>query len=176
MATEGDKTPCRDASLRLDENGRVVAPVEEPHVVEASAKAIEGGAVIVDASVHAPAHAPTQTPVTTEEAPTYVEGASFESLVPYPDTKAHRYADLPGAWRVAVEPVPALPVRWPWRASLAKAELAATWNRANLMLPAKAGDAHVRVRIAVPPGVDKLRVTLLRDGQEHDTREIVLVR
>jgi hypothetical protein len=36
----------------------------------------------------------------------------------------------------------------------------------------------VRVRIALPlrqgtgPGVERLRVTLLRDGVEHETREI----
>jgi hypothetical protein len=174
MASEGDRTPCGDASLRLNDDGRVLAPAEEPHLVDATTKSVDG-ALVVEVSVHAPAHTPTQTPVTTAEAAPYVEGATFESLVPYPETKPHRYADLPGAWRVAVEPVPrAHGVRWPWRASLAKADLSLTWNRANLVLPAKAGDAKVHLRVAPPPGAQKLRVTLLRDGVEHDTRDVPL--
>jgi hypothetical protein len=87
-----------------------------------------------------------------------------------------------------VEPVPALttarprllPGRgqdlwpWPWRASLANADLAATWNRANLLLPSKSGEATVRLHAVVPHGTARLRVTLLRDALEHDTREVQL--
>ena len=65
---------------------------------------------------------------------------------------------------------------WPWRASLAKAELAVTWNRANVVLPATPGDAAVRVRIVAHAALDKVRVTLLRDGQEHGTREVTVTR
>jgi hypothetical protein len=124
--------------------------------------------------VHSPAHAPTQTPVTTEEGPTYSEEATYGALVPYPDTKPRRFDDLPGAWRIAIEPEPPGEKRWPWRASLAKPELAKTWNRANLVLPAKAGDAAVRVHVVPRDGTQKLRVTLLRDGAEHETREVSL--
>src|SRR5258708_5834270 len=92
------------------------------------------------------------------------------AVAPYPDTPPHRYADLPGAWRLAVEPNAGIEMRWPWRASLAGADLAATWNRANLLLPSKPGEAKVRLRAAVPPGSGRLRITLLRDGAEHDTR------
>jgi len=176
MASDGEKTPCGGASLRLDDDGRVLAPDEPPHLLDASAKAADDGAVVVEASVHAPAHTPTQTPVTTQDGPVYVQGATFESLVPYPDTQPHRYVDLPGAWRLAVEPEPPAAVRWPWRASLAKADLVITWNRANLVLPARPGDLTVRVRVVPPAGVDKLRVTLLRDGEEHDTREVSVAR
>ena len=130
----------------------------------------------MEVRVHAPAHAPTQTPVTREEGPTFEEGATFEALVPYPGTKPHRFAELPAAWRVAVEPVPASGPGppWPWRASLAKPELAATWNRANVVLPAAPGDTTIRLRVVVRPGVEKLRVTLLRDGAEHGTREVAV--
>jgi hypothetical protein len=114
--------------------------------------------------------------VTREEGPTYEAGASFEALVPYPGTRPHRYAELPGAWRVAVEPLTASTPRWPWRTSLAKADLAATWNRANVVLPATPGDAAIRVRIVAPAGLAKLRVTLLRDGEEHGTREVTITR
>jgi D-alanyl-D-alanine carboxypeptidase len=184
-----DKTPCGDASLWLGPDGRVVSPAEEPHILEASAVTPSNGdGVVVEVRVHAPAHAPTQTPITSEEAPAYKDDATYLALAPYPDTRAHRYDDLPGAWRLAVAPVPAPgpasspapgpapspPLLWPWRASLARADLAKTWNRANLVLPARAGDATVRVRVAPATGVQRLRVTLLRDGVEHDTREIAM--
>ncbi len=70
------------------------------------------------------------------------------------------------------EPVPPGTVRWPWRASLAKAKLAATWNRANVLLPAPAGDLTIVLPIALPAGARGLRVTLLRDGDEHGTRDV----
>ncbi len=62
--------------------------------------------------------------------------------------------------------------RWPWRTSLAAAKLADTWNRANVILPAKSGDTTVPLRITLPAGVHTLKVTLLRDGVEHDTRDV----
>jgi LAS superfamily LD-carboxypeptidase LdcB len=176
LAVDGDKSPCGDASLRLDPSGRVAAPVEDPRLVDVSAKAAGADALVVELRVHAAAHTPTQTPVTEEPGPTYEAGATFEGLVPYPGTRPHRYPDLPGAWRAAVEPIPAPGMRWPWRGSLAKPELAATWNRGNVVLPALAGDATVRLRIVPPAGTEKLRVTLLRDGAEHDTREVLVPR
>jgi hypothetical protein len=124
--------------------------------------------------VHAPPHTPTQTPVTGADGPVYEAGASFEKLVPYPGTKARAYAELPRAWRVAVEVPGGQGPRWPWRTSLADGSLAVTWNRANLVLPAKAGDAVVRLRIALPADASKLAVTLLRDGAEHGTREVAV--
>ncbi len=126
---------------------------------------------MVEVTLRVPAHTPTQPPVIGADGPTFAEGATYMALAPYPETGSHGYADLPGAWRVAVEPVRETGTRWPWRASLASAELAATWNRANLLLPSKAGETKVRVRAVVPPATAKLRVTLLRDGLEHDTRE-----
>ncbi len=173
LAAEGDKTPCGTASLHLDVGGRAVAPAEEPRLVDVRAKPTEG-ALVVEVIVHAAAHTPTQTPVMTDEGPTYLDGATFAALVPYPDTKPHRYEDLLGAWRVAIESEPQGPVRWPWRASLAKAELAATWNRANVMLPARAGDATVRVRLVPPKTARSLRVTLLKDAREHEIRAVPL--
>jgi hypothetical protein len=68
--------------------------------------------------------------------------------------------------------VPPGAARWPWRASLAKADLAATWNRANVLLPANAGSGIVRVPVVLPAGAQGVRVTLLRDGEEHGTRSL----
>jgi LAS superfamily LD-carboxypeptidase LdcB len=176
LAGDGDKTPCRDASLWLDPEGRVVAPPDEPRILDAAARAGRDGVVVVEVHVRAPAHTPTQTPVTDEDEPTYVEGATFRALRPYADTQPHRYEDLPGAWRVGIESKTGggASSRWPWRASLARADLAATWNRANLVLPANAGESTLRVRIVVTPDTQALRVTLLRDGTEHGTREVAL--
>jgi len=177
LAAEGDKAPCGDASLRLDASGRAAAPAEAPRIVDVAVKAAAApGEALVEVTVHAPAHTPTQPPVTGTDGPVYEGGATFEKLVPYPGTRARAYAELPGAWRVAVE-VPGAPgPRWPWRASLADASLAVTWNRANLVLPAKAGDAVVRLRIALPTDSTKVAVTLLRDGDEHGTREAAVTR
>ena len=174
LAAAGERTLCGDASLRLDATGRVAASSEEPRLLGAQLSTIAGGVALLDVSVRSPAHTPTQTPVTNVDGPTYREGDRFDALSPYPDAQPHRYDDLPGAWRVAVDPVPPGPTRWPWRASLSKPELAATWNRANLVLPAKAGDSNVRIRIVLPRGTQSLKVTLLRDGQEHDVRSVEL--
>jgi D-alanyl-D-alanine carboxypeptidase len=172
LASDDRDGLCKDESLRLDEEGRARAADDEPRILDARASATTGGATLVDVSVHASAHTPTQTPVAAEDGPTYVQGATYEGLVPYPDAMPHRYGDLPGAWRVGVEPVPAGATNWPWRASLAKAALAATWNRANIVLPARPGDSNVRVRVVLPPGATGLRVTLLRDGVEHGARDV----
>jgi hypothetical protein len=64
--------------------------------------------------------------------------------------------------------------RWPWRASLANGKLAETWNRANVVLPAKSGESSVSLAVALPAGVHQLRVGLLRDGVEQDARTIDL--
>jgi hypothetical protein len=138
--------------------------------------------------VSAPAHTPTQPPVTGAEEPDYPTGATYLAFAPSPDARPRRFVDLPGAWRVAVEPLPASPLPasplpasptppsaaspWPWRASLANAKLAPTWNRANVMLPAKSGDSTVTLTVALPAGVRQLRVCLLHDGAERDTRTI----
>jgi D-alanyl-D-alanine carboxypeptidase len=172
FAADGDRTPCRDSSLRLGPDGRVTAPSEEPGLVDARLEAQADGAVVVVARVRAPAHTPTQTPIATADGFTFSGDATFVALAPYADTKPRSYADLPGAWRLAIEPDPPLPSRWPWRASLARADLATTWNRANLVLPARAGDTDVRVRIVPPASTRRLRATLLRDGAEHDTRDL----
>jgi hypothetical protein len=41
-----------------------------------------------------------------------------------------------------------------------------------VLLPAKPDEATIRVRAAATPGTTRVRVTLLRGGVEHDTREI----
>jgi D-alanyl-D-alanine carboxypeptidase len=172
LSNDEARTPCGKAALWLDTDGHVVAPAEQPSLGETRASA-SGGELLIEAHVHAPAHTPTQTPVLDQAGPAYSEGSTFLSLVPHADAEPHQYKDLPGAWRLAAEPVPAGSTSWPWRASLASPEVASTWNRANVILPARSGDATVRIRIALP-GTQRVRVALVRDGLARDVREVVV--
>ncbi len=167
LATDDAATPCGKESLRLDAQGRVASPKEPPHIVGAQAVPRPGGAIRVDVSIEAPAHTPTQPPVTAEGEPAYAISSSYLSFTPFPDAPARAFEDLPGAWRVAVEPVPPGPLpRWPWRASLAASRLSGTWNRANVVLPAKSGASVVAVTFTPPAGTRALRVTLIRGGSK----------
>ena len=113
--------------------------------MDASVEPASDGVVVVDVKVHAPAHTPTQTPVTNEVEPTYADGATFAGARAVP---GHEAAPVRGpAGRVARRRSSRCPRArrgWPWRASLARAELGATWNRANVVLPALSGDVKVR--------------------------------
>lgn len=180
-------------------DARVVAPSTTPSSGKSrrSTRHVEGETappgfkvVVLEAAVTTPAHTPTQPPVLGREGPTYTADATYLALVPYDGTEPHRYPDLPGAWRIGVEVVsdpsaattassdrsgPVRPaIRWPWRASVAASGLEPTWNRANVVLPAAAGDLKVRISLVVPETARSLAATLLRDGVEHDTRELPL--
>ncbi len=173
LAEDDAATPCGKESLRLEADGRVAVPAEPPHLLDARATATSDGGARVELTLSAPPHTPTQPPLIGAGSPGYPAGATYLAYAPYPDAQARRYADLPGAWRVAVEPVPAAASgRWPWRASLANGKLAETWNRANVVLPAKSGESSVSLAVALPAGVHQLRVALLRDGVEQDARTI----
>ncbi len=175
LAEDDAATPCAKESLRLDAQGRVAVPAELPHLLEVRASTTPDGVTHVEATVTSAPHTPTQPPVIGADGPVYAADATYMALAPYPDAPPRSYVQLPGAWRVAVEPLPKAPSsRWPWRASLANGRLAETWNRANVVLPAKSGVSTVPIALTVPAGVHRLQVTLLRDGTEHDTRSIDL--
>lgn len=172
LSNDEARTPCGKAALWLDPGGHVVSPTEEPTLVETRATAA-GSDVLIEAVVHVPAHTPTQTPIVDQTGPSYAKDSTFLSLAPRTDAKPHRYKDLPGAWRLAAEPVPAGTTSWPWRASLASPDMSSTWNRANVVLPARAGDTTVRMRISLP-GAQRMRVALVRDGLARDAREVAV--
>jgi LAS superfamily LD-carboxypeptidase LdcB len=171
MAEDDAGTPCGEQALRLDPNGKVRPSDEEPRLVDTHVR-LAGDGVVVEVTVHVAAHTATQTPVMSDDGPAYGPGATYTALAPYADSKPHAYADLPGAWRIAIAPDPQASTEWPWRASIARADLAVTWNRANLVLPAASGDVTVRVALVPPTGTHELHVTLLRDGVEHQTRDL----
>lgn len=175
-AGEKKARPCGDASvLWLDESGRPVEATDEPRIVDARVGPAKlEGALLVEVKIAVAPRTITQPPVMRAEGAAYGEGQSFLSLVPYKKTKPHHYDDLPRAWRVGVEAADAPEPRWPWRASLARESLARVYNRANMILPAASGEAWVRIVIAAPAGTRALRVTLLRDGEEHGTRELAI--
>jgi D-alanyl-D-alanine carboxypeptidase len=174
LAADGDTMPCGDGSLRLDGAGRVVSPPEQPRILEVRATMGSADVATIEVTVYAPAHTPTQPPVFDGTGPVYLIGSSFESLIVGPARSPHRYDDLAGAWRIGIEPVRPGSIRWPWRASIAKPELELVWNRANALLPADAGVHSVRVHVAVPAGLERLRVSLLEGESEHGTVEIAV--
>ncbi|MEI7894530.1 MAG: M15 family metallopeptidase, partial [Myxococcales bacterium] len=150
---EGEgKTPCGEGSLVLGADGNPVEPSEPPGLIEVRVKVGRESAgtrlVVLEAKVRSPAHTLTQPPVVGPSAerasPVLSLDMTFESVVPYPRTKPRRFDDLPGAWRLAIEPPPRdakRATRWPWRVSLARPRLSRTWNRANMLLPAVSGEA-----------------------------------
>src|SRR5208283_4948759 len=87
LAAGGEKTLCGDASLRLDSAGQVLAPAEEPRLLNAQLSTAADGATVVEVGVHAAAHTPTQTPITNAGGPTYRKGDGFTALVPYPESQ-----------------------------------------------------------------------------------------
>jgi D-alanyl-D-alanine carboxypeptidase len=173
LAGEDARTPCGPASLQLDIHGRVASPAEPPGILGVKATLRGDGATLVDVEVHVPAHTPTQPPIVDPDGPAYSATSTIAAASPAAGAVPRAFPPLPSTWRVAIEPWPAS-LRWPWQASLSGHELAATWNHANVALPGHAGDRHVRVPIAVPPGVKQLAVTLLRDGAEHGTTRVLL--
>jgi D-alanyl-D-alanine carboxypeptidase len=187
LAGDDAHAPCGRASLHLDADGRVVAPSDAPHLVDARVEAATGGtggAFVVEAVVASPAHTPTQPPIFGLDVAGYDAVATFASLAANTGVAPRAYPDLPGAWRLAVAPGDATRARpatpshsageWPWRVSLASPDLATTWNRANLVLPAKAGDARVRFRVVPPAGTHALSIALLREGVAHDLKVVPL--
>ena len=93
----------------------------------------------------------------------YAPGSTFEKLSPYPETPPRSFPPLAGAWVVAVEPVPNdTGIAWPWRAGIAASIVGQTYDRANVLLPARAGS--VTLKIPIPDAPSKVRVVLLEGG------------
>jgi D-alanyl-D-alanine carboxypeptidase len=170
-AGEKKAHPCGDDALWIDEHGQPMAGEGEPTILDVRFGTARKEGTVVEVRVSVPPHTLTQPPVISSSAPPYADGTTFDGYVPMRKTGPHRYDDLPHTWRLAVEPAgDAGGTRWPWRSSLAHTALGRTYNRANLVLPAIRGEAWFSMTIATD--AKGFRVTLLRDGEEHGTREL----
>jgi D-alanyl-D-alanine carboxypeptidase len=165
-----DHTPCGQETLQLDTAGAVLPAGDVPHIVELKTVAAFEGTVEVDVTVRSAPHTPTQPPIFDDAGPAYGERQTYLALALRPAGAIHRYPDLPGAWRLAAEPIPAGATRWPWRASLAAPRLAREWNEANLVLPAKPGLTTIRLRIPAS-SARHVRFALLKGGVEEEVRD-----
>ncbi len=155
-------------ALHLDAHGRPLPAARAPELraaklVRGRAKKT-GHAAIVEVKIDVAEHTATQSPIVGPSAASYAaEGATYTSLAPYPDTAPRAFPPLPGAWVVAVEPVPnPTNATWPWRAALTSDVHAQIYDRANVVLPAKPGE--VTLRIPVPRETQAVRVVLLEGG------------
>lgn len=176
LAAPGEH-PCdrRGGAVHLDARGAPVSTAEAPTIegVEV-AKARKGQGPFVDVAVDVPSGALTQPPIVGTGAASYTEGATSQALSPYPETRPRAFEPLPDAWVVGIEPVPnETGVAWPYRAALTTTVHGRIYNRANVLLPARAG--RYRIKVPIPSGLGAAKVVLLRGGAPHgEAREIGL--
>jgi LAS superfamily LD-carboxypeptidase LdcB len=178
LATPGEsvcdtkKGLAQGGALHLDGHGIPLRPARPPAITQVGRGARRGkrGAKkaphgeLVEVTVDVAERTTTQPPIVAEAVAGYeAEGATFEKLAPYPETAARAFPPIAGAWVVAVEPVPnMLGVEWPWRAALLMPVHAQIYDRADVVLPARAGE--LTVRVPLPAGVARVKVILLEGG------------
>lgn len=171
LASPGENACDRKGgALHLDEHGRPIFASGEdgaPKLDSVSkGKARKWHGKVVDVKLDVPIGTATQPPIVGIDAAGYSTGQTFEKLSPYPETEPRAFAPIAGAWVVAVEPVPNdTGVAWPYRAAIAAAVHGQTYNRANVLLPTRGGQASLKVPI--PTGVRKAKVVLLQGGVPH---------
>ena len=169
---EPGKNACdkRTGALHLDEHGRPVLADEKPSLLSVSrGSAKKWNGIVVEAKLEVPSGVLTQPPIVSTEGAGYSDKSSFESLIPYPETKPRGFTPLARAWVVAVEPVPnTTGVAWPWRAAITRPENAQIYDRANVLLPARAGSFAVKIPI---PNATKVKVTLMENGIQSGVME-----
>lgn len=164
-ATLAESTSCdkKGGALHLDEHGRPKLASETPEI-----DAVRKKKHAVEVKIDVPSGLATQPPIAAQ----YERGETFAKLSPYPDTEARAFPPLEHAWTIGVEPVPNdTGTSWPWRFALALSTHAQVYNRANVLLPARAGAYSLRT--AVPRGVSKVKVTLLEGGVARGEPHVV---
>lgn len=169
---EPGKNACdkRAGALHLDEHGKPILEEDKPSLLGASkTTAKKWNGAVVEAKIEVPVGLMTQPPIVGPDAAGYGEKSTFQSLVPYPDTKPRAFAPLAHAWMVAVEPVPNdTGVSWPWRAAITLPANGQIYDRANVLLPARSGAFSVKIPI---PNAAKVRVTLVESGNQRGVIE-----
>ncbi len=174
LAAAGENACDRKGgALHLDENGKPVI-VETPPSIQnvTKGKARKWRGKVVEVKLDVPVGTITQPPIVGLDGAGYAAGATFEKLVPYPDTEPRPYPPLESAWVVAVEPVPNdTGVAWPYRAAISATVHGQIYNRANVLLPTRGGATMLRVPI--PSSVQKAKVVLLQGGVPHGQQRAV---
>jgi hypothetical protein len=154
----------KGGALHLDEHGRPLPASNAPQMQaahRASAKKWKGQLVEVKLAV--PDGVATQPPIVGPDGAGYAPGATFEKLSPYPETPARAFPPVTGAWVVAVEPIPNdTGVAWPWRAGISAPIVGQTYDRANVLLPARPGSTTLK--IPIPDSAARVRVVLMESG------------
>lgn len=165
------KGAAQGGALHLDAHGRPLPPARPPSLAAVTRgartekkKKKDGRAALLEVKVDVAEHTATQPPIVGPGAAGYdVDGATFAALAPYPETERRAFPPLPGAWVVAIEPVPnTTGVAWPWRAALTTPVHASIYDRANVALPARAGE--ITVKVPVPASTTRVKVVLLEGG------------
>lgn len=166
----------KGGALHLDEHGRPLPASNAPQIQSAhraSAKKWKGQLVEVKLAV--PDGVATQPPIVGPDGAGYAPGATFEKLSPYPETPARAFPPIAGAWVVAVEPIPNdTGVAWPWRAGISAPIVGQTYDRANVLLPARPGSTTLK--IPIPDSASRVRVVLVESGVAKGAPLIVELR
>jgi len=154
----------KGGALHLDEHGRPLLSANAPQIASAhraTAKKWKGH--LVEVKLNVPDGVATQPPVVGPDGAGYAAGSTFEKLSPYPEVPARAFPPLATAWVVGVEPIPNdTGVGYPWRAGISATLVGQTYDRANVLLPARPGS--VTLKIPIPEASSRVRVVLLEAG------------
>lgn len=154
----------KGGALHLDAEGHPVASSEPPQIADLKKTKKHG----IDVKLEVPEGLLTQPPI----AVAYENGETFEKVTPYPETAPRAFPPIAGAWVVGVEPVPnSTGTAWPWRAAISAPLNGQIYNRANVVLPARAG--NVTVRVPIPKAVAKVKVVLMESGQPKGAERVI---
>ena len=158
-----DACDKKGGALHLDEHGRPLPSVNAPQISSARQASTKKWKSLVEVKLNVPDGAATQPPIVGPDGAGYLAGSTFERLAPYPDVPPRAFPPLASAWVVGVEPVPNdTGVAWPWRAGITASIVGQTYDRANVLLPARPG--AVTLKIPIPDGASRVRVVLLEGG------------
>jgi zinc D-Ala-D-Ala carboxypeptidase len=171
LTTDG-KGPCKDNAVLMREGQAPSGAQELPEI--AAVKVHKHGAhtVTLSVTIEVPQGTLTQPPIFGKLVTPYTETTSYLTLAPFVNTLPRAYAPLPSATRLAIEPVPrdANTTHWPYRYALAGQDPAPIYNRANVVLPVRAGT--LRMEILIPRGATEIKLGLEHGGVVKESRSL----
>jgi len=167
LAAPGESACDRKGgALHLDEAGRPLAATGQVELTGARVIASrKWKGRLVEVKLNVPEGTLTQPPIVNPDGAGYPAGSTFQSLAPYPSTPERGFPPLERAWVVGVEPVPNdTGVAFPWRAGIALTAVGQTYDRADVLLPARAGTVTLKVPVPGGSASGTLRAALLEGG------------